>query len=185
MTYYDNPYAHASKRTTPLIHLIPDNHDDLDASDEEEGFYGKDEDFLIPKTIHNKIDRLPRRVKRYSVVGLAGAFVFLICWWRVFGPRYAAYKHELRLMDEPPLMAYGSNARHDFKDMIQVSDLDVQHLPSKGKRLVFVGDVHGCRKELEHLLKKVNFKHKHDHLILTGDMVSKGKDVIYCGMSRC
>lgn len=181
MTYHDNsnPYA-ASNRPRPLIELIPDNHDDIDASDEEDSFYGKDDDFLLPKNLHHKIDRLPRRVKRYSAIGLAGAFVFLLSWWTIFGPRYAAYKHEYRLMDEPPEMVYGSNARHSFKDLIQVSDLGVEYLPTKGKRLVFVGDVHGCRKELEHLLKKVDFKHKHDHLILTGDMVSKGRNNLHC-----
>jgi hypothetical protein len=54
--------------------------------------------------------------------------------------------------------------------------MDSQHLPKKGHRLVFVGDVHGCREELEHLLKKTNFDKKHDHLVLTGDMIAKGPD---------
>jgi hypothetical protein len=175
MTYYDdNPYG--PKRHTPLIHLIPDHHDDLDASDEEDDFYGKDEDFLIPKRYHQRIERLPRRVKRISGGGIALAFLFLISWWTYFGPRYSAYKHEISLMDHAPEMLYGSNARHTFKDMIQVSDMDEQHLPKKGQRLVFVGDVHGCRKELEHLLKKVDFRRKHDHLVLAGDMINKGPD---------
>jgi len=175
MTYYDdNPYAPKSR--TPLLDLIPDHNDDLYASDEEDSFYGKEDDFLISKKWQHRIDRLPRRVKRYSFAGIVVTFVFLISWWTIFGPRYAAYRHELNLMNEAPEMAYGANAHPNFKDMIQVKDMDEQHLPKKGKRLVFVGDVHGCRKELEHLLKKVDFKHKHDHLILTGDMVSKGPD---------
>ena len=174
MTYYDDsPYAPKSR--TPLIDLIPDNRDDLDVSDEEDSFYGKEDEFLIPQKWQHQIDRLPRRIKRYFVVGVAVAFLFLISWWIYFGPRHAAYKQELRQMDETPGMSYGSNAHPNFKDMIQVSDMDHHHLPKKGKRLVFVGDVHGCRKELEHLLKKVDFSHKHDHLVLTGDMISKGK----------
>jgi hypothetical protein len=163
---------------TPLIDLIPDNRDLLDVSDEEDGFYGKDDDFLIPIKWQNKIDQLPRRVKRSSLALLAGAFLFLISWWAYFGPRHAAHKQELRLMDEPPTMIYGSNVRPNFKDMIQVKDMEKEHLPKKGQRLVFVGDVHGCKEELEHLLKKVDFRHKHDHLVLAGDMITKGKHAI-------
>lgn len=174
MTYYaDTPYA---KGRTPLIDYIPDRHDDLDASDEEDSFYGKEDDFLLPAKWQHRIDRLPRRIKRCSIGGIGIAILFLISWWAYLGPRYAAYRHELGLMDATPEMAYGSNVHPSFKDMIQVKDMDEQHLPKHGKRLVFVGDVHGCRKELEHLLKKVDFKHKHDHLVLAGDMISKGPD---------
>lgn len=79
-------------------------------------------------------------------------------------------------MDTVPAMSYGSQVRPEFKAMIQIRDMDAQHLPEKHNRLVFVGDVHGCREELEHLLEKVKFNHKHDHLVLAGDMVSKGPD---------
>ncbi|KAF2821506.1 Metallo-dependent phosphatase [Ophiobolus disseminans] len=175
MTYYaDKPYAFKSR--TPLIDLIPDHHDDLDASDEEDSFYGKEDDFLIPARWQQRIDRLPRRIKRFFVAGFAFAFLFLVSWWAYLGPQYAAYRHELKLMNEAPGMAFGSNAHPGFKDMIQLKKMDEHYLPKKGKRLVFVGDVHGCRKELEHLMKKVDFRHKHDHLILTGDMISKGPD---------
>jgi hypothetical protein len=174
MTYCrDNPYM--PRGHTPLIDLIPDRHDLLDVSDEEDSFYGKDDDFLIPVKWQNRIDRLPRRVKRSSLALLAATFLFLFSWWVYFGPRHTVYLHEQTLMDEPPLMGYGSNVRPDFKDMIQVKDMDRQHLPNKGKRLVFVGDVHGCRQELEHLLNKVDFRHKHDHLVLAGDMITKGE----------
>jgi len=50
--------------------------------------------------------------------------------------------------------------------------------PSQGekpRRLVIVGDVHGCKDELEALLEKVSFnRDSGDHLILTGDMLNKG-----------
>jgi hypothetical protein len=173
MTYYrDNP--HAPKRPTPLIDLIPDNREDLDASDEEDGFYGKDDDFLIPAEWQDRLERLPRRLKRCFLVTLAIAFLFLISWCAYFGPRHTRYMQEIRTMDQAPAMSYGSNVRPDFKGLIQLKDMDEEHLPKKGNRLVFVGDVHGCREELEHLLKKVDFNHKHDHLVLTGDMIAKG-----------
>lgn len=76
---------------------------------------------------------------------------------------------------------YGLNARPDFTDMIQVQDLPSKLVPSTGKhrnagRLIVVGDVHGMKDALMDLLAKVKFNEKHDHLILAGDMVSKGPD---------
>jgi predicted phosphodiesterase len=59
--------------------------------------------------------------------------------------------------------------------MIHIGTMDKKHLPADNKRLVVVGDVHGCREELEQLLAKVEFDVKNDHLILTGDIISKGK----------
>jgi hypothetical protein len=76
---------------------------------------------------------------------------------------------------------YGSNARPAFKDMTQLLDLPAELLPATGKhkhsgRLIIVGDVHGMKAALVELLAKVDFNKKHDHLILAGDMVSKGPD---------
>jgi hypothetical protein len=174
MTYYrDNPYA--SKAHTPLIDLIPDHGHDLDVSDEEDSFYGKDDDFLIPVKWQNRLDNVPRRVKRNLLAAFGVAVLILLSWCTYFGPRRAAIRYEIKLMDEAPAMGYGSNLRPDFKDMIQVKDMDEEHLPKKGKRLVFVGDVHGCKEELQHLLNKVEFRHKHDHLVLAGDMITKGR----------
>jgi len=83
-----------------------------------------------------------------------------------------------------------------FKDVIQVKTLEKELLPGKRKqgeharRLVIVGDVHGCKLERKSasnstcytetdcvvvaLLDKVDFKPWHDHLILVGDMIAKG-----------
>ncbi|KAB8349874.1 hypothetical protein FH972_023887 [Carpinus fangiana] len=69
------------------------------------------------------------------------------------------------------------------KDVIQVQRLDTAHIPKaktpkgkRGKRLVVVGDVHGCSSELSRLLKRISFDAKFDHLILAGDMIDKGPD---------
>lgn len=176
MPYRDSPHA----QHRPLIDLIPAHHDDVDASDEEDDFYSKEDDQLIhPKwqaLITQTSNRVPRRVQRCVVVAFAVAFLFIISWVSYLGPRHYAQLQELKDMDETPAMSYGSNVRPEFKDMIQVRKMDSQHLPKKGHRLVFVGDVHGCREELEHLLKKTSFDKKHDHLVLTGDMIAKGPD---------
>ena len=43
-------------------------------------------------------------------------------------------------------------------------------------RQIIVGDVHGCRRELEDLLDAVNFDATVDQLIHAGDLVAKGPD---------
>lgn len=78
--------------------------------------------------------------------------------------------------------AYGVQTSHQFRDITQVHDLEEERIPGgkddrHGKRrLIFVGDIHGCSDELSKLLNKVDFDEKRDHLIATGDMVSKGPD---------
>lgn len=63
---------------------------------------------------------------------------------------------------------------------IEIQDLDERllpggrHDPHGQRRLVFVGDIHGCRDELLALLDKVDFNPETDHLIATGDTINKG-----------
>lgn len=105
--------------------------------------------------------------------------------------------------DEPagPDMAPGSSGKRpafwDEQSRL-VGDLPPEHVPRysppgddgdgrednndnngsrTGKRLVFVGDVHGHRAALEALLGKIGFDHRRgDHLVLVGDVVAKGPD---------
>lgn len=77
-------------------------------------------------------------------------------------------------MENAPSATYGTNVRPIFKDMIHIKTLDEKYLPVGNRRLVIVGDVHGCVKELKALLEKVKFKEEHDHLIFVGDIVAKG-----------
>ncbi|CAG8948813.1 hypothetical protein HYFRA_00001936 [Hymenoscyphus fraxineus] len=82
---------------------------------------------------------------------------------------------------EEELNVYGSNAHPTFKGMVKLMDLPEEYVPQTGKhrksgRLVVVGDVHGMKDSLVELLEKMDFNEKHDHLILAGDMISKGPD---------
>lgn len=77
---------------------------------------------------------------------------------------------------------YGIEKHRVDKNLVRLKSLDENLLPGgktdpKGeRRLVFVGDVHGCKKELLKLLRKVDFNEELDHLVLVGDTISKGPD---------
>lgn len=77
---------------------------------------------------------------------------------------------------------YGVERHRVDKNLVRLKRLDENLLPGgeadpKGeRRLVFVGDVHGCKKELLKLLRKVGFNEDLDHLVLVGDVISKGPD---------
>jgi hypothetical protein len=67
-------------------------------------------------------------------------------------------------------------------DGTRIQDLDISLLPggdldpSGRRRLIFVGDIHGCAHELKKLMKEVDFNEELDHLIAVGDVISKGPD---------
>ena len=79
---------------------------------------------------------------------------------------------------------FGNNMRPSFPDVVQVMKLDSNLLPREHptahlqnqKRLIFVGDVHGCKAELMALLDVVSFDASKDHLIFVGDLITKGPD---------
>ncbi|KAF2686275.1 ser/Thr protein phosphatase-like protein family [Lentithecium fluviatile CBS 122367] len=174
------PYERAHPHHRPLIDHIPD-HNDLDVSDEEDAFYALDEgDYLLhPKwraVITQTTNRVPRRLQRYFVIYFALFVIFCIGWGAYFGPQYAVYKQELRQMEEVPEASFGKNKRPEFGGMVQVKRLEEKWLPRGEGRLVVVGDVHGCIDEFRHLMRKVEFVEGRDHLILAGDIISKGPD---------
>ncbi|PSN73836.1 ser/Thr protein phosphatase-like protein family [Corynespora cassiicola Philippines] len=174
MSYRDHPPPQH-----PLIDLIPTHNEGLYVSDEEDSFYDEDDYLVHPKwkaMVTRATNRVPRRVQRYFVIYLALGTLALISWFTYLGPRYGAYRQDINDMDSEPSMRFGQNVRPEFKDMIQLMDMDKKHLPADDKRLVIVGDVHGCKKELEALLHKVQFREGNDHLVLTGDFISKGPD---------
>ncbi|PBP24962.1 putative ser/Thr protein phosphatase family [Diplocarpon rosae] len=130
------------------------------------------------------------RSRRPVFAGLA-AFSFFFCLVFVLSLRrsefiqvkWKAAEETLKPTEPTPLTVEqsGPGQRPSFSDIIQLMDLPSTYLPETGKhrhsgRLVVVGDVHGMKDELQALLDKVKFNKKHDHLILAGDMISKGPD---------
>lgn len=169
----------------PLIDLIHDR--DLDVSDEEDTFYVQDDrDHLLSPEwramITKTTNRIPRRLQRYFALYSIAIIIVFIGWRIYIGPQVAAYKKEQVDMDSAAKMEPVKTITPAFTDLVQLKDLDKKHLPKGEGRLVIVGDVHGCKKELIALLDKVDFSQENDHLILTGDIVAKGElpfDKIY------
>lgn len=151
----------------------------LDVSDEEDAFYAHDDgDYLLgPKwrtLLTRTSNRIPRRLQRYFVIYFLAAVVLLVSWRMYVGPQIAAYRKEQADMDNAATMVPVKSIPPGFTGLVQLKDLEQKHLPRGEGRLVVVGDVHGCKEELEKLLAKVDFREDRDHLVLAGDIVSKG-----------
>lgn len=133
-----------------------------------------------------KAPKIRRDLLFYTVL-----FIFsLWLWSSTIWPVWAEHRILSRsLSAQNRLMSgglFGSNLRPTFSNMIQVKDMDPRFLPKASapkhptadnvNRLIFVGDVHGCLDELKVLMKRVRFTAERDHLITTGDLISKGPD---------
>jgi diadenosine tetraphosphatase ApaH/serine/threonine PP2A family protein phosphatase len=105
--------------------------------------------------------------------------------WAAYTRYYRPHMEHLALTQsamDGPVGEYAAHSQPEFTDMVLVQTLDQSLVPTSGKRkdrngkLVIVGDVHGMKNELVKLLDKVQFNKATDHLILAGDMISKGPD---------
>ncbi|KAF1344574.1 Metallo-dependent phosphatase-like protein [Delphinella strobiligena] len=122
-----------------------------------------------------------RRIRR-TMLFVAAVLISVYCGYRWF--LKPGWDQETVLMQSfnQPVGAFGLQDAQKFSDIIQIQELAREYKPggkhdSEGKRrLIFVGDIHGCHEELMHLLKKVRFNKETDHLICTGDIIAKGPD---------
>ncbi|KAL9014090.1 MAG: hypothetical protein Q9173_001261 [Seirophora scorigena] len=96
---------------------------------------------------------------------------------------------------------YGLNLPPAFPDMTQLERLDVGELPQEdgNRRLIFIGDVHGCYEEcqscpfpepagfllqvdsnavslVQALIAETKYNSRTDHIVFAGDLISKGPD---------
>lgn len=151
------------------------------ASDDSESLYHWEDDYWVHPRWKSMISykRVPRRVQRYLLIYVALLIATWIGWTWFIQPDWEKNKELESQLNVKPTSVFGSNMRPEFSDMTQVKTLDSALLPSEHQlmqRLVVVGDVHGCKEELQKLLEKVSFRSATDHLILTGDMIDKGPD---------
>ncbi len=117
-----------------------------------------------------------------------GAFLILgsfFLWVKVISPRVQEGTSAWSALNSE-FTAEGPSEWRKRPHLTLVKTLDPSLLPRptrkktgsvhKKRRLIFIGDIHGCLKELEALLNKVHFHAGKDHLIALGDIVSKGPD---------
>ncbi|EAU33545.1 conserved hypothetical protein [Aspergillus terreus NIH2624] len=128
------------------------------------------------------------RFRRYVLVYLSLLVSCFLGWKFVLSPRLQEHASLLRALDPNVKQEvggwFGTNALPRFDYIVQLRTLDPALLPAETatagqpsqRRLIVIGDVHGCKTELDRLLDEVSFNHEHDHLIFTGDMINKGPD---------
>lgn len=127
-----------------------------------------------------------RRLLMVIIVATIALVVLCVKIWPVLNEERAILASVNKNAGSASGGLFGINVRPQFPGMIQVQTLDPRLLPQAAKpqgsatgnkkRLVFIGDIHGCKKELEALLKAVQFDPVTDHLVALGDIVSKGPD---------
>lgn len=109
----------------------------------------------------------------------------IVLWVKVVEPwiaeEKAAYESLTKETTANVGKVYGTNMRPQFPGVTQISDLSPEFLPNSSKlgskrRLVFIGDIHGCKRELVALLEKVAYNAENDHIVAVGDIVNKGPD---------
>ncbi|KAE8386343.1 Metallo-dependent phosphatase-like protein [Aspergillus alliaceus] len=127
------------------------------------------------------------RFRRYVVVYMSVLVSCFVAWKFMISPRLEEHTAILRGLDpqtKEEVGWFGANALPRFDDIVQLRTLEPSLVPadtvsgsgSGEKRLIFIGDVHGCKVELGRLLEETSFNPDADHLIFTGDMINKGPD---------
>ncbi|KAK2748903.1 hypothetical protein FQN57_007186 [Myotisia sp. PD_48] len=144
---------------------------------------------VAARIIHivSAVVRAPR-FRRYVLVYIVLLSLFWGSWTKIASPALQELEDLNRALDPKTRDNaggwFGSNALPGFNDMVQQRSMDPSLIPGNKsmrsthlnrRRLIVVGDVHGCKDELEKLLDKVSFnREKGDHLIFTGNLITKG-----------
>ncbi|KAI5291376.1 hypothetical protein KEM52_000191 [Ascosphaera acerosa] len=159
----------------------------------------------------------PRRLFRLrTLIYLLTLAAVYVVWSRV-AASYAEYREEHAILQSLDYRNrgragwFGANKVPTFEDFVFLKQLDAEFVPSStppaagkrtSKRLVIVGDVHGCFEELQQLLNRIDFTPPsyfsspssssassssskalsvpsdsdipHDHLIFTGGLIAGG-----------
>lgn len=189
-----NPLPPASYRhhPRPLIDLVDNKWrvekvDDIDYTqiddDEDLSFLDLDDDESCPSVSRDLL--ASRRFRKMMAVFIMLAVALYYLWANHVKPRLENERLERSRILQQASSSYGTAQGGDAdQGLVRVQTLSQhllpggQHDPEGRRRLVFVGDVHGCKDELMSLLEKVGFDEQHDHLVLVGDVISKGPDSV-------
>jgi hypothetical protein len=150
--------------------------EDEDKEDEDKEDEDKEDEDKEDKDKHVP-PRLTRRL-RYWLFCL-GFSLLLYASTTLYDILSREAETSIRAHPEDALAAHIAPA---FADMDILAELPRRYLPGahhdhgRPGRLVIVGDVHGMLGSLEQLLAKLDFDRHRDHLVLAGDMLSKGPD---------
>lgn len=68
----------------------------------------------------------------------------------------------------------GDDFKSHFDKLIELND----NIHTPQKRVIMIGDIHGCLQPLKRMLRQVNYNPKNDHVIMLGDFIDKGDDSI-------
>lgn len=149
-------WQHQQQRR-PLIDMVTNEWQknlNVESDSDDEFYYAEKRNWYTPAIITLLVHgsrRVPRRVQRTVCLAVG----FLVAAWLGWRWILQPYWHEQTSFAEAVSGSarwgvYGSNARPSFNDMVHVKQLDPSLLPSSSadnQRLVFVGDVHGCKSE--------------------------------------
>lgn len=135
----------------------------------------------------NPSPRSRRQILLFIVLALCAwtTYVTYLAPWRVEIVETAAV--DKSVVEDLLRQGGGGMAAHRppaFDSILLLETLDEKYVPTNGKqkhregRLIVVGDVHGMKSSLIKLLDTVKFDKENDHLILAGDMISKGPDSV-------
>ena len=145
MLYHDAyAYRYPSQTHRPLIDLIRNEW-------QTKSEYGQVPQSPDPYGFTWKQILMARRLRRYAVLGiLLLIFAWAIWKWWLEDTWYEdLMMHEMKDKKHRSDALYGSNMQPIFADLIQMKTLHTDLVPRKGdsRRLIFVGDVHGCLDE--------------------------------------
>lgn len=122
-----------------------------------------------------------RRVRRMIlIVGLLVVLTFSLWKWFLLRQLQEEWENKEGFMVQEN--GTYSVAKSSHFDGVRLQTLDPDLVPGgindpEGKRrLVFIGDIHGCAHELKKLLKRIDFDKHTDHIIAVGDTISKGPE---------
>ncbi|KAL9076492.1 MAG: hypothetical protein Q9157_003620 [Trypethelium eluteriae] len=133
-----------------------------------------------------------KRYRHYAYYIFLALCVIYIAWWILLRPileeRRAialSFRERTDKWGQNKRPAVGGNLELELSGVTMIEELEESKrlrgtrnlTEGMGKdRLIFVGDVHGCADELSALLTKLSFSTTSDHLIFTGDLITKGPE---------